>query len=56
MPTSKGYKQRKSLGITKEAYSALLKLCTSLEKQMGFKVTQNDAILYLIKQFEKEQR
>lgn len=56
MPASKGYKQRKSLGITKEAYSALLKLCGTLEKQMGFKVSQNDAILYLIKQFQKEQR
>ena len=51
MPQSKGYKKRKTLGITEDAFSALAKLSKELEKSMGFRVTQNDAILYLIKQY-----
>ena len=51
MPKSKGYKKRKTLGITEDAFSALAKLSKELEKSMGFKVTQKDAILYLIKQY-----
>ena len=51
MPANKGYKKRKTLGITEDAFSALDKLSKELEKEWGFKVTQNEVILYLIKQY-----
>ena len=51
MPKSKVYNKRKTLGITEDAYSVLDKLSKELEKEWGFKVTQNEVILYLIKQY-----